>query len=131
MRIGQAKQMLLRFILALAVMSLSAPVAFAQTAVPTSRLAWDQVGQSVAVAQAAEYRLYLDAASSGTALAPVTCVAGISATTATCSVSWPAMTPGVHAIQLTQTIAMTESAKSVTFSATLVLLVTPTNVRIL
>jgi hypothetical protein len=102
----------------------------AQTATPGSKLLWDLPGQTATVAQSASYRLYVD---TGTpiSLTGVTCVTGTVATTATCSTAgWPAMTPGPHTLTVTQTMGGVESSQSVALSVTLVIVVTPTNVRI-
>ncbi len=104
-------------------------IATAQPATPSSRLAWDEVGQSVATAQAAAYAVYVD---TGTpvALAGVTCVVGTPASTTTCSAAFPALTPGAHTLTLTQIIGGAESAKSATLAFSYVLVVTPTAVRV-
>jgi hypothetical protein len=71
-------------LLAIAVLWAS-PVA-AQTATPASKLAWDEVGESPAVAQAAIYNLYVDGAGVALNLTSVACVVQTSnAANATCT----------------------------------------------
>jgi hypothetical protein len=113
--------------LLLACLALSAPL-YAQAATPASSLAWDQIGQSVTVAQSAGYTVFLDGAPTGTALASVTCTA--TGASATCSAPFPALTPGAHTLTLTQTISGASSAKSAPLSFTFVIVVTPTNLRV-
>jgi hypothetical protein len=49
---------------------------------------------------------------------------------ATCTAPFPAMTPGAHALTLTQTISGAESGKSMALAFTFVVVVTPTGVRV-
>lgn len=127
---GQTKKKPRAVVAAVVALWLCAVSAHAQTATPASSLAWDQPGQTAAVAQGAAYKLYLDASTTGAALATVTCTAAPVTGPVTCASPFPAMTPGVHTLAITQTIGGVESAKSTTLSVTLVVVVTPVNVRI-
>ncbi len=97
-------------------------------ATPANKLGWTIVGQTAAVAQAASYNMYVDGATTATALSGVVCVAAGS--DASCSVPFPAFTPGNHSITLTQMISGVESGKSLPLAFTFVLVVTPTNLVI-
>lgn len=120
-----------RLLCVLFVLLFAAPV-MAQVANPASKLGWDQVGQTVVSASAATYNIYVDSAapvpllnfscsSSGGATGPTTCVA-----------PFPALTPGVHNLTLTQVIGAQESAKSTPVLAiTFVVVVSPSGVRII
>ena len=105
-------------------------IATAQAATPASKLAWDQVGQSVATASGASYSVYID---TGTPI-PLTgavCVVGVPTTMATCTAPFPAMSPGAHTLTLTQVIAGAESPKSTpALAVVFVVVVTPTNIRV-
>lgn len=103
--------------------------ASAQTATPSSHLAFDEAGQAVTVAQGASYTASVDSAA-GIALTGVTCVAGTPSSTATCTANFPAMTPGTHTVTVTQTISGASSSPSVPLSVTFVIVVTPTNPRV-
>ena len=105
-------------------------IAAAQAATPTSKLAWDQIGQSVVTAQAASYNVYID---TGTPVlvVGVACVTGAPTTNATCTATFPAMSPGAHTLTLTQLIGGAESPKSTpALAVVFVVVVTPTAVRI-
>lgn len=108
---------------------LMASASYAQAATPASKLAFDEVGQTVAVASAATYTAFVDGATTGTVLT-VTCVAGTPATTTTCTAPLLALTPGTHTVTVTQTISGAVSPPSTPLSFTYVVVVTPTNVRI-
>lgn len=126
---GQPKKKAVAAIVATLLVLCARPVA-AQTATPASKLAWDEPGQTATVAQAAGYTLYLDAATTGMALVNVACTAPTTGPVA-CAAAFPAMTPGTHALTITQTIGGVESAKSSALSVTLVVVVTPANIRII
>jgi hypothetical protein len=116
-------------LLAIAVLWAS-PVA-AQTATPASKLAWDEVGESPAVAQAAIYNLYVDGAGVALNLTSVACVVQTSnAANATCTAPFPAMTVGSHTLTLSQVSNGAESPKSAPLSVTFAIVVTPTGIRI-
>ena len=117
-------------ILLTALLLLCAAPLTAQTATPGSKLLFDLPGQTAVIAQSATYKLYVDTGTPIT-LAAVTCTTGTPTTTATCSTAgWPAMTSGAHSLTVTQTIGGVETSQSVPLSVTLVIVVTPTNVRI-
>lgn len=108
-----------------------ASVAAAQTATPASKLAWDEVGESPAVAQAAIYNLYVDGAGVAVNLTQVTCVAQTATpTNATCTAPFPPMTVGPHTLTLSQVTNSVESPKSAPLSVTFVVVITPTGLRI-
>lgn len=109
---------------------ISASSAFAQTATPSSRLAWDQIGQPPAAANGFTYTAYVDGATAGISLVGAVCNNGPTASDATCVVSLPPLVAGAHTVSVTQSLGGAESAKSVALSFTVVIVVTPTNVRL-
>lgn len=113
----------------LSVCVLLASAASAQTGTPSSKLVWDQAASDLATAQALSFKYYADGATTGTALAGVTCAG--TASPFVCQVNYPAFTPGSHTLQLTATNAAGESAKSATFSFSFVVIpAAPANLRI-
>ena len=118
------------WIVGLGFVMLAAVPAFAQAATPASKLAFDEVGQTVAVAQSATYNATIDAAAP-VALAGVSCTATTTPVGATCTATLPALTLGTHTLTLTQTISgATSPASTPALSFTYVIVVTPTNIRI-
>jgi len=117
-----------KFIL-LAALILVPSTLFAQTAVQgASHLGFDVPNQTPAVAQSLSYNIYVDSAAP-VVLTGITCTSGT--TNTTCVANWPTLTTGTHTIQLTQVSGTTESAKSTPpFVFTFVVLVSPTNVRV-
>lgn len=112
-----------------AVFAFVAGFAFAQTGTSASTLAWDQAAANLAEAQAYSFKYYPAGAATGIALSGVTCSGA--AAPFTCSVSYPAFTPGAHTLQLTAGNAAGESPKSAAFSFTFVVIPSaPANIRI-
>jgi hypothetical protein len=109
---------------------LAAPVA-AQNVVPTSKLTWDQPNVPDApTAQGYTFKYYPDAVVTGTALASVTCSV-ITAPTVTCTVAFPAFTPGSHTLALTASNIAGESVKSAPLAFTFVVVPSaPNSLRI-
>ena len=102
---------------------------FAQTSTPASRIAWDQAAADLATAQALTYRYYPDGAATGTVFSGVTCSG--TASPFTCSVAFPAFSPGPHSLTLSAANAAGESAKSAAVSFTFVVIpAVPANPRI-
>lgn len=115
----------------LGAMVLMALTAHAQTpADPSKKLGWDVPGQSITVAQASGYNVYVDAGVTPIALQSVVCASGGASGPVSCMAPFPAMTPGTHTVTLTQTSGGAESAKSTGLSITFVVVVTPQNVRV-
>jgi hypothetical protein len=109
----------------------SASLAAAQTATPASKLAWDEAGESPAVAQAAIYNLYVDGAGVAVNLTSVSCVVQTAnAANATCTAPFPPMTVGSHSLTLSQVSNGAESPKSTPLTVTFVIVVTPTGIRV-
>lgn len=114
----------------LCVVSLASTVG-AQTATPASKLAWDEAGESPAIAQAAIYNLYVDGAGVAVNLTSVVCVVQTTnAANATCMAPFPPMTVGTHILTLSQVTNSVESPKSTPLSVTFVVVITPTGLRI-
>lgn len=107
-----------RLLLVFVVFGLAVP-AVAQTATPGSKFAWTQSADAT-TAQAYTWKIYNDGATTGVALAPVTCVAGTPTTTANCTVPIPPYTPGAHTMTITATNAAGESVKSDPLTFTMV-----------
>ena len=103
--------------------------AFAQVATPNRQLAWDQTNvANAAEAQSFTYKYYPDGAAVGIALTGVTCTG---TTTVTCTVPFPAFTPGQHTLTLTASNVAGESAKSAVFSFSFEVVPTaPSNLRL-
>jgi len=105
--------------------------ASAQTTATTgNKFQWTEVGQSVAIAQAATYNVYVDSATTGTALTGIACVAGTPASNAVCTSNLPAFTVGPHTAAVSQLIGGAESAKSNTLAFSFVVVVQPTLLQI-
>lgn len=124
---------LTRAALAAALTLACAGAASAQTgtvATPSSKLAWDEVGQACPVAVGATFNVYADGATLPAALANASCGAGPTAADATWNASFPALTPGTHVLVLTEVFSGAESSPSVALTLRFVIVVTPTNVRI-
>jgi hypothetical protein len=118
----------LAFLLALIVVSWQP--ASAQVATTGNKLGFTEVGMTVAIANSATYKIYVDGAATGAATTGLTCAAGSPATNADCSVNLPALTVGTHTVTLTQVISAAESAKPTPFSFSFVVVVTPTGLQI-
>ena len=117
-----------RLCMALVFLGLSS-LSIAQTAIPTSKFAWDQSAPTLADANNYTYKLYTDGSVTSATLSGVVC----SGTTNpfVCTVNVPAFAPGSHAVQFTATNVAGESAKSAIFSFTMVIQpAAPANVRI-
>lgn len=104
-------------------------LAQAQTATPTTKLGWDQEGQSLANASGATYQLYIDGGTA-TPLPNVACAQN-GPSTVSCSAPLPALTAGSHVIRLSQTLGGAESGQSASLNFTFVIVVTPTNLRVI
>lgn len=102
----------------------------AQVTVPLgSKLLWDQPASTLAVANALNYRPYLDAATNpGSNLTGVVCTG--TSSPFSCSANFPAATPGNHTIAIDAFDGSSASSKSNSVSVTVVLFGTPINVRI-
>jgi hypothetical protein len=95
----------------------------------TSKLLFDQSSPTLVEANSYTYKYYPDTAITGIILTPVICTGTTSPFT--CSVSFPAFTPGTHTIQLTAGNTAGESVKSTSFSFTFVVIPgIPVNIRI-
>lgn len=96
----------------------------------TSKIGWEQSAVSLAEAQALTYKYYADTATTGVALAGVTCTG--TASPFQCEVAFPAFTPGQHTLVLTASNLGGESPKSSPpLSFTFVLIPSsPANIRI-
>jgi hypothetical protein len=102
--------------------------AFAQTATPASRFAFDQTAPDLATANSYTYRYYADGATTGVALT-VTCTG--TASPFLCTAPVPAFTPGQHSVTLTAANIAGESPKSAPFAFTMMILpAVPANIRI-
>ena len=97
---------------------------FAQ-AIPTSKLIWDQDAPSLTDAQSYTYKYYADGSTTGVAFTGVTCTGTVSPFT--CTVNFPAFTPGNNSITLTSSNIAGESAKSAPLDFTFI--VTPSSPR--
>lgn len=111
-------------------LALFATPAFAQAATPASKLAFDEVGQSAATAGGATYTAFIDGSTTGVPLTGLNCTATTTPVGATCTTNLPALTPGAHTLTVTQTIAGATSPASTPVSFSMVVVVTPTGVRI-
>lgn len=101
----------------------------AQTAIPGSRLTWDQAAPTLAEAQGYTYTYYPEAAPPAVILTAVTCSG--TASPFTCVVAFPAFTPGAHTLQLTASNIAGESTRSAAFAFTFVVVPgAPANIRI-
>ena len=101
----------------------------AQTAIPTSNLAWDQPAPTLAAAQNYTYKYYPDTEPSATTFATVACAGTTSPFV--CVTTFPAFAPGAHTIQITATNIAGESARSAMFAFTFVVVPgAPANIRI-
>lgn len=118
------------FVLCLCIVSWASVVG-AQTATPASKVAWDEAGESPAIAQAAIYNLYVDGAGVAVNLTGVSCVVQpTNAANATCTAPFPPMTVGTHVLTLSQVTNSVESPKSTPLNVTFVIVITPTGLRI-
>jgi hypothetical protein len=115
----------IRTIFLLALLTLSGSVAYAQAATPTSKFLLDIVAADAPTAQAYTWRLYLDGAATGTVVSGVTCASASGVIT--CTVPFPAMTPGSHSATFTAANTAGESAKSA--AVTFALVVVPNTPR--
>lgn len=100
---------------------------------PASKLAWDEIGEVPAVANASTYNIYdtkPDNTQGVIAVNSATCGPGPTAADSTCVIPIPALVPGKHTLTMTQVQAGAESNKSVPLVLTFVVIVTPTNVRV-
>lgn len=114
---------------------LIAATVHAQTAIPTSHLAWDILAPDAATAESYLYRYYLDGAVTGAVFMGVTCATsarfGALPNTQECQVAFPAVTPGTHTLEVSAANEAGESTKSAPFTFTMkVLPGIPSNVRI-
>lgn len=109
---------------------LSAPLSAQTSGGPGAKYQFDQTAADLAQANGFTYREYRDGATTGTVLT-VSCVAGASATTFTCTAAIPAITPGNHTVQFTAANVGGESVKSTAFAFQIVAVPSaPTNTRI-
>ncbi len=100
----------------------------AQSATPTSRLAFDQQAPSLAVAQGYVYKYSPDGNPPATT-PPVTCTGTTSPYV--CSFDFPAFAPGAHSLTLTAGNEAGDSAPSAPFNFTFVVVPqSPTNLRV-
>lgn len=107
-----------------------ASLASAQVATQNNKLGWTQVGQTAVVANGFTYNYYIDASTTATLATGVLCVTGTPIANSDCSANFPALTLGMHTIQMTQASGVAESLKSTSFSFTFVVLITPTGIKI-
>lgn len=111
---------------------LMASTSFAQAATPSSKLGFDEAGWSVATAQSAVYTPTVDGvALPAFAASAVVCTATVSPAGATCTVPLPALTIGPHTMTLTETISGVTSPQSAPLTFSFVVVVVPTNLRII
>lgn len=115
-------------VVALTLLLLTSSVAKAQTATSGDKFGFDEVGQTLTVANGASYKLYLDGSTTGVTGLSLACT--VVSNLVSCSVSIPALTVGAHTVTISQVINTAESAKSSPLSFTFVVVVTPTNLRI-
>jgi hypothetical protein len=105
------------------------PCAHAQQASPNSTIQWDQPAPTLADAQAYTYKYYADGSTTGVVFNGVTCNG--TASPFTCTVLFPAFTPGNHTIRLTAQNIAGESTPSSPFGFTFVVTPSsPNNIRI-
>ena len=110
----------------------AAVVAQGPVATPSSKFQFDQPAPDVATANGYTFRLYADGAATGAIVAGVVCVAGATAGVQTCTMPFPAFTPGAHTVQLTAANVAGESPKSSPFAFTLVVIPgAPSNLRVI
>lgn len=83
-----------------------------------SKFIWTQPNETASSANQLTYKYYPDSGSVGTVLTSVTCTG---TTTITCTVNFPAFTPGQHSIQVSASNAAGESPKSDPFNFTFVI----------
>lgn len=101
--------------------------AHAQTAVPSSRVGWDQAAPTLADANAYTYKYYPDGSATAVNFTGVTCTG--TASPFQCVVGFPAFAPGNHTMQITASNAAGESVKSTPFAFVFVVTpATPVNV---
>lgn len=112
------------------ILLLVAAPCFAQTpATKASRLGWTQQAESLADAQALTFTIYVDVLP-GVAMVNPAC-SDAPAQMYQCEGALPAMTPGQHSLALTATSAGQESDKSSPLALRLVVVQTPTGLRII
>lgn len=118
---------MVRALLVIGLLTLASQAA-AQTATPTSRLAWDQTAGSLAEASGYTYEGVYD----GAAAVPVTAVTCAGTTSPyQCAGSFPALTPGAHTVALQARNAAGASPLSAVFNFAFVPLPSaPQNLRI-
>lgn len=106
-------------------------VSFAQgVAGPASKLSWDELGEVPTVANSSNYNIYVDGSGTAINVSSANCIQGPTVADSTCTIPFPAMTPGSHVLTMTQVSGGAESNKSTPVSLTFRVLVTPTGVRI-
>lgn len=106
-----------------------ASVASAQTGSANNKLAWDQPAASIAEAQSLTYKLYADGSATASTLPTATCTGATAPYS--CTVPFPAFTPGSHTVQLSASNAAGESSKSAAFGFTFVVIpASPANIRV-
>ena len=115
--------MMIRCVYAVVGILLMGRVTYAQTAIPTSQLAWDQPAPTAEEAQGYTYRYYADGGLAGEILAGVTCSIPTGTIVVVCMAPFPAFTPGTHTLTLTASNLAGESAQSTPLTFTFV--VTP------
>lgn len=124
---------MIRWLGCLVALVLCAAIWLGAQATPTSRLGWDQAAPSLAEAQGFTYKVYVDAGATGTLLTAVTC-AGVTSPFQ-CSGAFPALSAGVHSLQITagnvNNGVPQESLKSNTLSLVFRALAAPTNLRLI
>ena len=93
------------------------------------KLSWDIVATSLTEAQGYTYKFYPDGSTTGQVMTSTVCTG--TASPFSCSNNFPAFTPGQHTLTITATNAAGESAKSLVFTFTFVVVPsTPTNIRV-
>jgi len=115
----------------LAGLLLASVVVSAQTATPSSHLTWDQGGPDLPTIQAYTFRYYADGGATGNVLAAVVCTSAGTPPVVTCTVPFPAFTPGSHTLTLTAANVAGESTPSAPLAFTMIVQPSsPANVRI-
>lgn len=121
-----------RFLGAAICFLLMASSSYAQAATPSSKLGFDEAGWSVATAQSAVYTPIVDGVTLPAFVAStVVCTATTSPAGATCTVPLPALTIGPHTMTLTENISGVTSPQSAPLTFSFVVVVVPTNLRII
>lgn len=118
-----------RLLLSALLLVLVATRVAAQATTPNNHLGWTQTGQTAAVASGATYNYYADGVTTPNGqLTGVTCTTA--GADASCTSNIPALSVGAHTIAITQVISGAESAKSNVLSFTLVVVVTPSQLKV-